>query len=257
MAIDWFTVGAQILNFGLLVWLLKRFLYRPVLAAIDAREQKLVASLQQAQDTKAQAERELLEFRSQVAELQTKRDELMRQTHQQAQAERRRLVDEARAEAQRWSEHQHQVVAAELQKLENTFAKAVQKEVFAVSRKVMEELAAVSLETRVVEVFLERLRGIGEPEKGKLAMAWAKSEGPVVVRTTMGLTPQQKSAIAETLYDTFGVKLELTWESAPELVCGIELWAVGQKVAWNIGDRMTSLEKVAAEWMDAEKKGNR
>ena len=37
MLIDWFTVGAQALNFIILVWLLKRFLYKPILDAIDAR----------------------------------------------------------------------------------------------------------------------------------------------------------------------------------------------------------------------------
>ncbi len=43
MLIDWFTVGAQLLNFLILVWLMKRFLYKPVLDAIDARE-KLIAT---------------------------------------------------------------------------------------------------------------------------------------------------------------------------------------------------------------------
>ena len=45
MLIDWFTVGAQLLNFMVLVWLMKRFLYQPVLAAIAAREQHIAAGL--------------------------------------------------------------------------------------------------------------------------------------------------------------------------------------------------------------------
>ena len=43
MLIDWFTIIAQALNFLILAWLLKRFLYRPVLNALDERE-KLIAS---------------------------------------------------------------------------------------------------------------------------------------------------------------------------------------------------------------------
>ena len=43
MLIDWFTVGAQALNFLILVWLMKHFLYKPILNAIDARE-KLIAT---------------------------------------------------------------------------------------------------------------------------------------------------------------------------------------------------------------------
>ena len=38
MLIDWFTVVAQAANFLVLVWLLKRFLYKPILGAMDARE---------------------------------------------------------------------------------------------------------------------------------------------------------------------------------------------------------------------------
>ena len=45
MLIDWFTVGAQLLNFLILVWLLKRFLYKPILGAIDIRERRIAAEL--------------------------------------------------------------------------------------------------------------------------------------------------------------------------------------------------------------------
>ena len=48
MTIDWITVAAQIANFLVLVWLLRRFLYRPILDGIDAREAeiaKLVAQI--------------------------------------------------------------------------------------------------------------------------------------------------------------------------------------------------------------------
>ena len=45
MLIDWFTIGAQVLNFLILVWLLKRFLYKPILHAIDAREKRIAKEL--------------------------------------------------------------------------------------------------------------------------------------------------------------------------------------------------------------------
>jgi F-type H+-transporting ATPase subunit b len=70
MLIDWFTVGAQAVNFLILVWLLKRFLYRPVLAAIDAREKKIAAQLADAaqREARAQAERADLQHRSETLE---------------------------------------------------------------------------------------------------------------------------------------------------------------------------------------------
>ena len=45
MLIDWFTVGAQAVNFLILVWLLRQFLYKPILNAIDAREKRIASEL--------------------------------------------------------------------------------------------------------------------------------------------------------------------------------------------------------------------
>ena len=57
MLIDWFTVGAQALNFIILVWLLKRFLYKPILNAVDAREKRIAAELADADAKKAEAQK--------------------------------------------------------------------------------------------------------------------------------------------------------------------------------------------------------
>jgi F-type H+-transporting ATPase subunit b len=58
MLIDWFTVCAQALNFLILVWLMKRYLYKPVLAAIDAREKRIAGELTAADAKKADAQKE-------------------------------------------------------------------------------------------------------------------------------------------------------------------------------------------------------
>ncbi len=62
MLIDGFTVAAQVLNFLILVWLMRRFLYQPVLDAIAAREQKIAAELADAATTRAEAKQQQDEF---------------------------------------------------------------------------------------------------------------------------------------------------------------------------------------------------
>ena len=65
MLIDWFTVGAQVLNFLILVWLLKHFLYKPILNAIDAREKRIASELADADAKKTEAQKERDDFRKQ------------------------------------------------------------------------------------------------------------------------------------------------------------------------------------------------
>ena len=57
MLINPFTVLAQLVNFLILVWLLKRFLYKPILHAIDEREKGIAAQLAQAEGKVAEAQK--------------------------------------------------------------------------------------------------------------------------------------------------------------------------------------------------------
>src|SRR5271166_229437 len=92
MLIDWFTIAAQALNFLILVWLLKRFLYKPILRAIDAREKRIAAELADADAKKAEAQKERDEFHQQRAALLSKATE-------EAKAEGQRLLEDARKAA--------------------------------------------------------------------------------------------------------------------------------------------------------------
>ena len=79
MLIDWFTVGAQALNFLILVWLMKRFLYKPVLHAIDEREKRIAAELADAAAKKAEAAKERDEFQHKQADLDQQRAAFLKQ----------------------------------------------------------------------------------------------------------------------------------------------------------------------------------
>ena len=77
MLIDWFTVGAQALNFLILVWLMKRYLYKPIRHAIDEREKRIAAELANADAKKAEAQKEHDEFQHKNAEFDQQRAALL------------------------------------------------------------------------------------------------------------------------------------------------------------------------------------
>ena len=77
MLIDWFTVSAQAINFLILVWLLKRFLYRPVLAAIDAREKRIAQQLESAAKQQAEARAERDDFQRRSNALDQEREKIL------------------------------------------------------------------------------------------------------------------------------------------------------------------------------------
>lgn len=91
----------QIVNFGLLLFFLWKFLYRPFLAKLDERSQAIKKSLSEAQAAQAEAELQREEHRKQIQAAYAEAQSIREAALKEAAAEQRRLVEAARAEAGR------------------------------------------------------------------------------------------------------------------------------------------------------------
>src|SRR5665811_285428 len=242
MLIDWFTVGAQVLNFLILVWLLKRFLYRPILHAIDAREQRIAAELADAGAKKAEAQKERDEFQHKNEEFDQQRAALLSKATAEANAERQRLLDDARKAADALSAKRQEALRSDASNLNQAIRRRAQQEVFAIARKALTDLATTSLEERMSEVFTRRLREMDGKAKDALAVALKTASEPALVRSAFELPAAPRDAIQKALNETFSAEIAIRFETAPDLVSGIELITNGQKVAWSIADYLVSLE---------------
>ncbi|MDZ7618752.1 MAG: F0F1 ATP synthase subunit B [Patescibacteria group bacterium] len=243
MLIDWFTVGAQVLNFLILVWLLKRFLYKPILNALDAREERIAAELADAATKQSQAERERDEFQKKNEEFDRQRDELLRRARDEAAEERNRLLDEARQAAEELRRKQQDALTREQDNLHGQIASRIRGEVFAIARKTLTDLAGASLEERMSEVFTRRLGELDDEARDGIAKALASQSEPLLVRSAFELPAKRQAAIRDALRDAFSRGIEVRFETAPDVISGIELIASGHKVSWSIADYLASLEE--------------
>jgi F-type H+-transporting ATPase subunit b len=247
MLIDWFTVGAQSLNFIILVWLLKRFLYKPILNAVDAREKRIAAELADADAKKAEAQKERDEFQHKNEEFDQQRAALLGKATDEAKAERQRLLDDARKAADALSVKRQETLRTDAHNLNQAIRRRTQQEVFAIARKALTDLATTSLEERMGSVFTRRLREMDGNAKEGLAEVLKTASAPALVRSAFDLPAEQRATIQNALNETFSAEVRVRFETAPDLVSGIELTTNGQKVAWSIADYLVSLEKGVGE----------
>jgi F-type H+-transporting ATPase subunit b len=254
MLIDWFTVGAQALNFIILVWLLKRFLYKPILNAVDAREKRIAAELADADAKKAEAQKERDEFQHKNEEFDQQRAALLTKATAEANAERQRLLDDARKAANALSAKRQEALRSDAVNLNQAIRRRTQQEVFAIAQKALTDLAATSLEERMCDVFTHRLRSMDDKIKEGLADALKTASEPALVRSAFDLPEAQRAAIRKAINETFSADTHLRFETAPDLVSGIELITSGQKIAWSIADYLASLEKGVGELLNEQHK---
>jgi F-type H+-transporting ATPase subunit b len=254
MLIDWFTVGAQALNFIILVWLLKRFLYKPILNAVDAREKRIAAELADADAKKAEAQKERDDYQHKNEEFDHQRATLLSKATDEVKAERQRLLDDARKAADALSAKRQEALRSDAQNLNQAIRRRTQQEVFAIARKALTDLATASLEERVSEAFIRRLRTIDGRAKEGIAAALKTASEPAVMRSAFDLPEVQRAAIQKALNETFSAEVPVRFETAPNLISGIELTTNGQKIAWSIADYLASLEKGVDELLKEKDK---
>jgi len=252
MLIDWFTVGAQIVNFLILVWLLKHFLYKPVLDAIDGREKRIAAELADADTKKADAEKERANFEDKNKVFDQQRSGLLAKATDDAKAERERLIDEAKKNAESLQATQADALRTAQTRLGIEITLLAEKEVFAIARKALTDLATVSLEERIGEVFTRRLRELDPKSKELLGAALKNSSQPALVRSAFDLPTAQKAAIQNALNETFSAAVRIRFEDSQDVICGIELNANDQKVAWSILSYLNELSKKVSDLVDPQ-----
>jgi F-type H+-transporting ATPase subunit b len=252
MLIDWFTVGAQALNFLLLVWLLKRFLYKPILTAIDAREKNIAAKLAEADAKKTEAQKQYDDFQNKNKTFDEQHTALFGKATEEAKAERARILDEARKEADNLRAGQAAALRSEQTRLGAEITRTAKEEVFAIARKTLADLATASLEERVGAVFTRRLGEMDAKAKETLAVALKTSSEPALVQSAFDLPACQRATIQNALNETFAAEIRVRFETAGDAICGIELTANGQKLGWSIADYLTSLDQKVGALLDAK-----
>jgi F-type H+-transporting ATPase subunit b len=249
VGIDWFTFVAQILNFVILLFLLKRFLYRPVLDAIAGREDRIRSRLEDAHRMEEKAEAEGRALREERAALEARRSELLRQAEREAEERREALAEEVRVHVRKvredWTESLHRQSATFLEELRRRVGRAT----YALAARVVRDLADADLEDRAIEVFLERLRSLEEADRNEFL---EEAAGRIGVRSAFPMTGERRQKIERAVRAWVGADTELHFEEDPELALGIEMRGGDRKVGWSVGSYLEELEAEASRYLEAE-----
>jgi len=252
MLIDWFTVGAQALNFLVLVWALKHFLYKPILDAIDAREKGIAARLADADAKTKDAQKLRTDFEGKNKAFDDQRTALLSKATDDAKTEHDRLLDEAHKEADGLRTAQAAALKNDQARLGKEITQAAAGEVFAIARRTLADLATASLEERIGAVFTHRLGEMDGRAKETLGAALRNSKDPALVQSAFDLPAAQQATIRNALNETFSADVRVRFEAAPDKICGIELTADGQKIGWSIAEYLTSLDSKVEALLDAK-----
>jgi len=254
MQINWFTVIAQVLNFLILVWLLKRFLYKPILNAIDEREAKIASQLKDADAKETNAKKEQAEFRKKNETFDQEKKGLMDQAVAEINVERDKLLESARNDAIVLRSKLENTLKEMQDNLNRDIAQKTQTEVFAIARKTLTDLASLSLEEQSANIFIKQLNDLKKEEKQQFIEAFKSGTNPILLQSAFDLPEKQQTDIKSAVNEILGKKTQFQFKTAPKIISGIELTSNGYKLAWSISEYLNSLQKSISETMKEEPK---
>lgn len=233
MLIDWFTVVAQIINFLVLIALLKHFLYGPLVAAMDAREMRIAAGLADAAQKDQEAARRSEQMRLDAERLTYEREQMLADARQEADRQREAMLQKARdsvhAMEARWKEDLEHEKDATLDEIRRRAA----AEILAIARRALADLACADLDECAIHAFLAKLQTLDPGSLGD----------DVVLLSAAEIPPVTQLEIEENLHRRFGNRVRLHVERTPNLAWGLELRSNGLRIGWNSENYMESLQE--------------
>jgi|AMWB02.1.fsa_nt_gi F-type H+-transporting ATPase subunit b len=242
MGPDWFTVVAQIINFLILVVLLKRFLFAPIVRAMDRREAEIASRLEGAARTSAEAEQERGRYEALNRELVEAREELRAKARAEAEELRKDLLEKARDEVNKSREQWRESLHGERESFLRSLRRHVCGQVCTVARRVVSELADSSLEERIAACLERRIGELGDEERGELSGHFREQGREIVVRSAFELGAEGRAALVRAV-NSLTDAAALRFEVEPSLVCGVEILAGGRSLAWNLQEQLHDLEE--------------
>lgn len=250
MLIDWFTVGAQAVNFLILVVLLKRFLYGPILRAMESREARLAERFAEAEQALERARQAEAEFRRQQQSLEEARGERLRVIEEEAEQRRKELVAAARAETSSLRAAWLGALHSEQELFGRELKRRVGREVLHIARKSLADLSDVELEQRLVERFTTGLASLASKEREQLAAA-GRSDG-LTVRSSFELPESLRSRLRNGFESLLEHEVRVHFHTDSELPLGIELAVGGLKLSWGVDSYFETLQEAVDELFESQ-----
>ena len=247
MLINWWIVAAQIVNFLILVALLRAFLYWPLLKAMRARQLRIEEERRQAEALREEAEALRLQFQGKLQRLRSEEEELRAQMRRRVEEERQRRLSVAQQHVQEQRRAWEEGLSLEREALLRNLGQKVVAQCETLTRKALQDLASADLERQMVAVFLEHLGQLDQDTRAAMGKAMAASAATIDVRSRDPLPRPLQERILVEVSHCLGVDLQadgrMSFRSEPEMALGIEIQLDGHQVGWSLDNYLDGVER--------------
>lgn len=222
MRIDWWTLLLQALNFLVLAYLLKRFLYRPVSQAIARRKEATEKALGEAAAAKASADEERARLVTERRALPAEREQLLAQLQVELDTERRRAAEATRADVEAIHVAAREKLADERASAMTELRRHGVELALELSASILRGSSSPAVAEALVEQLADKLSALPADELGRLR-AQVSDGAALEIVTAPRLAPSAEAHVRARLVEQLGPAAHVAFAADDQLIAGAEM----------------------------------
>jgi F-type H+-transporting ATPase subunit b len=245
--LSWSTFILEIVNFLVLVWILKHFLYKPVLDVIARRRAGIEKTLEDAKAHHEEADKLQQQYEGRLAEWEQERQQARNKLAEEIEAERVGKLSKLQTELE---QQQEKVRVAEarreadmIRKMEETaLAQGAQ-----FATRLLEQAAGPDIEVRLIELVLDELKQLSDERIATLRNRFEKVPETIIITTAYPVSDPQRQALEQILAKITETKIPLKFEQNMALLAGIRITIGAWVLGANLQDELEGFRELVHE----------
>ena len=253
MQIDWFTFFAQVVNFLILIALLQRFLYKPVIKAMDEREQKVSSELEEARLKKIEAEQKERELDKKHKDFESEKGKLMEEARREVDSRRQELMEQLRREITEIRSRWIEALESEKESFLNNLKEETGDRVIYLMDRVLADLSEQNLQQQTVDFFDEKITKLDKEDASRLKKTLRQlNTVEAEIISSFELNREQKQRLENKIRQIAGIELECIFSTSDRLGFGLELRIGGWRLGWNLKSYLAELRRDMDQFLKKE-----
>lgn len=239
MELNWTTFVLEIINFMVLVWILKRFFYKPVQNVILRRRNAIEKELAAAKAIRAEADGVEQQYKNRLGDWEVERETARQELHGQIEAERARLKEALATELEQERQKAKVLEQRRLDEVRKRADTAALVQAGDFVGRLLHELAGPETEARIIDLVQKEMTALSKDRLEALAEAWAANREAIVVQSAYAIGKEGRKALSESFRQLLGPSdVEWDFKVNKELVAGLHISVGAWTLAANLRDEM-------------------
>lgn len=230
MELSWSTFLLEGINFLILVWILQRLFYKPVLAVIASRRAGIEKTLADARAMQEGAEALQAQYQSRLAEWEQERQDARKALYLEIDTERQRRLAELSGMLDQEREKARVTEQRRLEKLHLQAEQSALAQAARFAARLLSRLAGPELEVRLLDLLLAEMAALTDERREAFAQAaQLNTLEKVVVASAYPLDQGQRTSLEQALRTRFAVEPTFEYRQDSELLAGLRI-SLGSRV---------------------------